>query len=226
MASETQSTNQGEDSLSAALAAQLEGLLTQASKEVADTLLGATRELAASGIEERALGVGDMAPDFTLEDIDGNPVTLSGLLRQGPVVISFFRGGWCPYCTLEARALNRAVPEITALGARLISISPESNEAAKETIKHFDAGFTVLPDLTGEVVERFGLTFTLPEAVQAVYRQFEIDLPAVNANGRWELPIPATYVIEPGGRVVAAHAKADYTTRMEPSEIIGALKAL
>jgi peroxiredoxin len=226
MTNPTRTSPHGEGTLAAALAEQFEGFLAQAPKEVAELILGAVRDLAASGIEERALKVGDTAPDFTLNDIHGNPVTLSDLLRQGPVVVSFFRGGWCPYCKLEARALNAALPEITALGARLVSISPESNEATRETIRNFDMRFQVLPDTTGEVLDAFGLRFALTDEVKALYRGFGTDLAAVNATGRWELPIPATYVIGTDGKVVAAKVSVDYTTRMEPSAIIAALKAL
>lgn len=226
MTGQTQSNRNAQDSLAAALSSYRDGVIRQAPADVLQVMASAQEALVASGIEESALKVGDTAPDFTLNDSNGRPTTLYSLLKKGPVVLSFFRGGWCPYCTLEARALNAALPEITAQGARLIAISPETEEATRETIQHFDAHFTVLPDTEGTVCARFGLTFTLPDSLLEVYKGFDIDIAAHNGNDRGELPIPATYVIGVDGKVAASHVSADYTTRMEPSEIVAALKAL
>ncbi len=195
----------------------------------ADTLavMGAAGEkLAASGITRNALGVGDSAPDFSLPDQHGNSVVLADLLARGPVVMSVFRGGWCPFCSIEMKALADALPEIKNLGATLVALSPNTVEATQDTDARLDPGFALLSDQGGAVIDRYRLRYVLDEDLRPVYESFGIDIAADNGDNSFYLPIPATYVIGPNGVITAAHLDADYVTRMEPKDIIAALKAL
>lgn len=183
-------------------------------------------ELRASTLFDQALRGGQAAPDFTLPDAQGRPVTLSGLLRGGPVVITFYRGGWCPYCNIQLRAYQRALPEIVALGGRLVAISPQSPDASLGTAEKNALEFAVLSDAGNAVARSFGLVFALPEELRDAMRSAGKLLPDFNGDDSWELPVPATFVIAPDGKVSLAHVEVDYRLRLEPDAIIAALRAL
>ena len=194
-------------------------------EETLSVMVGATRELIASGIAERSTGEGSAAPSFSLPNAQGEPVASESLWEEGPAVVSFYRGGWCPYCNVELRALQQRLPEIEALGARLVAITPETPDNALSTQEKNEIGFEVLSDGGNAVASAFGLTFRLPDAVNDIYRnQFGIDLEASNGDASQTLAIPATFVIGKGGKVLKAFVDADYTRRAEPDEIIAALK--
>ena len=186
----------------------------------------ATNDLIDSGIVDQTLKVGDKAPDFTLPNATGESINLQQLLQQGAVVLSFYRGGWCPYCNLELRALQQALPEIKALGANLITVSPQTPDNSLSTAEKNELTFEVLSDIGNKVAREYGLVFTLPEQLRPIYQNFGIDLPAYNGDPTFDLPIPATYVIAADGKVVLAFANADYTQRLEPTEIISTLQNL
>lgn len=186
----------------------------------------ATAEVAASGIAGASLGVGAEVPDFELPDATGNKVSLSSLLAKGPVVLAFYRGGWCPYCSTELRALQGKLPEITAAGATLVAISPQTPDASLSSAEKLELAFPVLSDAGNAVADSFGLVFTLPEALRTVYARFGIDLPAANGDDTFRLPIPATYVLAADGTVAWRFADPDYTKRAEPDDVIAALSAL
>ncbi|WP_321527379.1 peroxiredoxin-like family protein [Sedimenticola selenatireducens] len=205
---------------------QKKSTINKASPEILQTMAQATADLKASGIENQALGAGDLAPDFTLPNARGEEIRLTDLLSRGPVVVNIYRGGWCPYCNLELRALKEKLPKIEALGASLVAIAPEKPDKAAETTVRHDLEFEVLSDLGNQVSRQFGLVFTLPESIRAIYASFGTDLPAYNGDERFELPLPATYVIRPDGQIAYAFVDADYTRRMEPAEIIEVLRAL
>lgn len=205
---------------------QKKSTINKASPEILQTMAQATADLKASGIENQALGAGDLAPEFTLPNARGEEIRLTDLLSRGPVVVNIYRGGWCPYCNLELRALKEKLPKIEALGASLVAIAPEKPDKAAETTVRHDLEFEVLSDLGNQVSRQFGLVFTLPESIRAIYASFGTDLPAYNGDERFELPLPATYVIRPDGQIAYAFVDADYTRRMEPSEIIEVLRAL
>jgi len=186
----------------------------------------ATAEVASSGIAGSSLGVGATAPDFDLPDAIGTKVSLSALLAKGPVVIAFYRGGWCPYCSTELRALQAKLAEITAAGATLVAVSPQIPDASLSTAEKLDLAFPVLSDEGNTVAGEFGLVFSLPEALRDVYAGFGLDLPAANGDDTFRLPIPATYVIRTDGTVAWRFADADYTKRAEPDDVLAALGAL
>ncbi len=179
-----------------------------------------TDKLIASGIAERSLHQGDLAPDFTLPDAEGKSVTLSTLLREGPVVVSFYRGSWCPYCNLQLRAYQAVLPEIIHAGATLVAISPQTPEAAMEIVDKASLKFPVLSDVGNQVARAYRLVFVLPEAL----RPYTANLPQYNASDSWELPMPGTFVVGQDGIIRLAFVHADYTKRLEPSDILTALR--
>ena len=198
--------------------------LDNADKETIAVMNRATDNLANSGITEQTLKIGQKAPNFKLTNATGNTVELKELLKQGAVVISFYRGGWCPYCNLELRALQQFLPEIKALGANLVAISPETPDNSLSTTEKNELTFEVLSDVGNKTAREYGLVFTLPQELRPIYEGFNIDIPAHNGDDTFELPIPATYVIAPNGTVIHAFANPDYTQRLDPTEIITALK--
>jgi len=195
----------------------------------ADTLAvmdAATDALAATDLAERSLAVGAPAPDFSLPDATGAMVTLSELLAEGPVVLSFYRGGWCPYCNIELRALQARLPEIAAAGGRLVAVSPQTPDNSLSTAEKLDLTFPVLSDVGNVVARSYGLVFALADDLRPVYGGWGLDLPAANGDDSFELPLPATFVLGAEGTVAWRFADADYTKRAEPDEVIGALRAL
>ena len=186
----------------------------------------ATAELEASGLAEQSLSVGAPAPDFSLPNATGDQVTLSKLLAQGPVVLAFYRGGWCPYCSIELRALQSRISEISAAGATLVAISPQTPDNSLSTAEMLELAFPVLSDVGNQVARDYGLVFSLPEDLRGVYTGWGLDIPTANGDESFELPLPATFVIGADGIVAWKFADADYTKRAEPDEVIAALAAL
>lgn len=186
----------------------------------------ATAEVAASGIADSSFGVGAKVPDFSLPAATGTKVSLSSLLGEGPVVLAFYRGGWCPYCSIELRALQAKLPEITAAGATLVAVSPQTPDSSLSTAEKLELAFPVLSDEGNRVADSFGLVFTLPEALREVDAGFGLDLPAANGDDTFRLPIPATYVLRADGTVAWRFVDADYTKRAQPDDVLAALKAL
>jgi peroxiredoxin len=183
-------------------------------------------ELRASFALEAALGTGDEAPDFLLPDVRGSSVSLFAVLRQGPAVVTFYRGGWCPYCNIQLRAYQAVLPEMTALGGRLLAISPQLPDRSLSTADSNRLTFDVLSDVGNRVARRFGLVYALPEELRAALRANDKALPGINGDESWELPVPATYVIAPDRRVALAYVEVDYRKRLEPEAVLAALKSL
>ncbi len=195
--------------------------------EDAQKIVGASFEkLLKSDIAKNAINVGDKAPDFSLPNVKGGNLRLSEVLKQGPVVLNFYRGGWCPFCNLEFKALQERLPEIKELGATLIGVSPETPDNSLSTVEKHQLEFDVLSDVGNKVIREYGLLFTVYEEVRPLYLEWGLDIPQVNGDDSWELPVPATYVIDTDGVVHAAHVDKDYTKRMEPADIVAALKEL
>jgi len=191
-----------------------------------EIVVQASMDLMASNIADAAIRVGDTAPDFELPNSTGSRLKLSEALARGPMVLNFYRGGWCPYCSLEFRALQARLPEMRALGAHLIGISPETPETSLDTWEKHALDFEVLSDVGNRVAREFGLLFRVDEPMRPLLLKWGMDVPAANGDETWELPVPATYVIDGDGVVRAAYVNKDYTQRMEPSDIISALKDL
>ena len=183
-------------------------------------------ELRASFALERAIRTGDRAPDFTLPDQQGRPVSGATLLEAGPAVVTFYRGGWCPYCNIQLRAYQAVLPEITALGGRLVAISPQLPDGSLSTAEANKLTFDVLSDIGNRVARSFGLVWTLSEELRAALRSSNKALPEFNGDDSWELPVPATYVIARDRRVALAGIDVDYRERLEPDAILSALQSL
>jgi peroxiredoxin len=183
-------------------------------------------ELRAGFAYENAIGPGDRVTDFTLLDRAGRSVSLTNILKTGPVVVTFYRGGWCPYCNIQLRAYQAILPELTALGARLVAISPQLAEGSLSTSETNGLTFDVLSDVGNVVARAFGLVWSLPEELRAALRSNNKALPEINGDESWELPVPATYVIARDGRVALAAVEVDYRRRLEPGAILTSLRSL
>ncbi|HIK04877.1 MAG TPA: AhpC/TSA family protein [Trichormus sp. M33_DOE_039] len=167
---------------------------------------------------------GSLAPDFALANAVGETVKLSDRLSQGAVILSFYRGGWCPYCNLELRAYQQVLPQIRELGASLIAISPQTPDTSLTTVEKNNLEFDVLSDVGSQVAQMYGIAFELPDYLQHLYTELGHPLPENNGTEDWQLPVPATFVIAPDGRVILAHVDVDYRHRLEPMDAIAALK--
>ncbi len=194
--------------------------------EVRQTVGEVFQRLLDSNITDHAKGVGDNAPAFQLPNVKGGETSLTELLERGPVVLSFYRGGWCPFCNLEFKALHDKLSEMQALDATLVGISPETLAVSQQTVREHQLEFEVLSDVGNQVTREYGLVMVVDEAIRPYYAQWGIDIPAANGEESFELPVPATYVIDQAGIIRAAHVDKNYTRRMEPAEIVTALQAL
>jgi peroxiredoxin len=174
------------------------------------------------------LKVGDAAPEFTLPDAFGHEVSLKSLLAEGPVVISFYRGEWCPYCNIELRELQEALPKMRALGAQLIAISPEKPEGGIVATEKNKLTFPVLSDFENKLARQFGIVFQVGDAVKDLAKNvFKNDLTLRNGEASYELPVPATFVIDATGIIRFSHVDADYMTgRVEAETVVAALEAI
>lgn len=193
--------------------------------EILATMAQCTEDLKASGIEGGALRAGNTMPDFELPNQHGELRRLSDYLAESPVVLNVYRGGWCPYCNMEMKALHDALSEIEACGARLIGMAPETPEKAMATAERNEIDIDILSDAGNRVAEQFGLVFELPQALRPIYEKIGIDIPAYNGDDSFKLPVPATYIIGQDGVIVYDFVNADYTQRLEPAEIVARLSA-
>jgi len=185
----------------------------------------AVEELFATGIEDRILQVGAQAPSFALPDFSGKIVRSADLLALGPLIINFFRGRWCPYCVTELEAWRDLYSGLRERGAMVIGISPQTQRQSDFTAGQHQIPFPLLTDLGCAVANKFGLVWTAPEYLQRYYRSILLNVPFVNGDESWKLPLPATYVISPEGRVLYAEAHADFRVRPEPEDVLRSLPA-
>lgn len=213
-------------SLSEQLAAYKAGFVQRAAPERLAMMEAATADLRARGIESQALQVGAQAPDLTIPDALNQPVRLSTLWEQGPLVLVFYRGGWCPYCNLELRAWQQHLAALKQLGGHLAAVSPQTPDNSLSTAEKNELAFPVLSDSALEAATAFGVAFEMPPELIELYSRVGNDLPVLNGNGRWVLPVPATYVIDRKGRVIFAHVEADYRERAEPRDVLAAVADL
>jgi peroxiredoxin len=212
--------------LASQLADYKAGFASRVAPERVAMMEAATADLRATGIEQRALHAGDRAPaNLTLSDALGRPVALAPLWQRGPLVVLFYRGGWCPYCNLELRAWQQRLPELKQRGASLLAISPQTPDNSLSTAQKNELAFPVLSDSALAASDAFGVTFTLPPELVELYGRVGNELPLINGNGQWALPLPATYVIDRDGRIVYAHVEADYRERAEPEAVLRAVDA-
>lgn len=204
--------------------AKVQGMLG----EKFSVLTGDMERVRAAGTINNALKVGQSVPEFTLPDAFGNEVALKTLLAKGPVVISFYRGEWCPFCNLELAALQEALPKIKELGASLIAISPEKPDHGIVATEKSKLTFPVLSDLGNKVARQFGIVFQVGQELREFSKNvFKNDLALRNGDQSYELPVPATFVIDKPGTVRFAHADVDYMMgRVEPELVVAALQKI
>jgi len=184
----------------------------------------AVAELKDRHLAENVLPAGAKAPAFELSDHDGEVVSSLTLLAKGPVVLCFIRGRWCPFCVGQMEAMNLIVREIEKAGASLVSISPQTVKQSYFMHDQHRLSFPLLSDAGNQVSRQFGLTYRLSAAQEAVYRRAFVNLPFTNGDESWELPIPATYILDRDGSVLYASANEDYSERPEPDDIVAALR--
>ena len=194
-------------------------------REIIETIRNSMNALHDQGLAP-GLDVGVRAPRFQLLDAAGEDVSLAERLEQGPVVLSFYRGDWCPYCNLELRALQQRLGAIRALGASLIAVSPQMPRNALSLVEKHHLDFDVLSDPLQQVIARYKLLFSVPEPVRKIYRDLGLDLTQRTADKSWNLPVPATFIIGRDGIIRARHVSLNYTVRMEPGDIVDMLKRL
>jgi len=173
-----------------------------------------------------ALKVGDACPDIALPSAEGRFVRIRELLDQGPLVISFYRGQWCPFCSAELEALHNAEPAIMSMGARLIAITPEAGGVALKVKRERGFGFDILCDLDNGAALTFGLVFRLPAELEELFRGASFDLAKVYDNESWFLPIPATYIVGRDGIIAHAYVNPDFRHRLDPEEIMRVVSEL
>ena len=194
--------------------------------EAIDIMRRATDELIATAQAQHAKKAGDVAPEFTLNDPDGRQVSSRELLARGPLVLSFYRGVWCPYCNLELQALQAAFPEIAARGASLVAISPQTAPNSRKSQRDNKLGFPILSDVKSQLADAFGIRFRLQDYLIELYKSFKNDLPTFNDDPAWVLPMPARYVIGTDGIIAYSEVNPDYTQRPDPNELLPVLDRL
>jgi peroxiredoxin len=182
--------------------------------------------LDAGGVADNALKAGDQMPHFLLPSADGRLVGSAELLEAGPIVVTFFRGDWCPYCAATLDALEARLPEITATGGTLIAITPETGGRALMMRRAHNLSYDVLVDVDLAIAVTFGIVFRMPPLYTALLLRLGTDLAARSGNAAWLLPIPAAFVVRQDGVIARSWVNIDFTQRAEPGEIIDALKSL
>jgi peroxiredoxin len=191
------------------------------------TLIAAElKGLISSGQARRAVGVGKAAPAFVLPDTAGNAVSSAELLQAGPLVVTFYRGFWCPFCNADLQAVEAAAERIRSFGASLVAISPQTPANSRLSLQENHLSFPILSDKNCELAAAFGIRWLPSEALQGVYRNFGTDVGAFNGDGSWALPMPARYVIGQDGVVAYAEINANYTHRPEPGDVCPVLEKL
>lgn len=211
--------------LSRELEAHKQHFLKVADQRKIDVYEEGIKAVIKSGIESSALQKGDNYIDFILSNAKGEPMQISHLLKEGPIVLTWYRGGWCPYCNLTLRALQQALPEIKSLGANLVALTPELPDNSLNTREKNELSFEVLTDIDNRIAQEYGIVFKLtPDTAE--YYKAAFDLEVYNGNDTDELPLAATYVIDTSGKISYAFLDADYRNRAEPQVIVETLKLL
>jgi peroxiredoxin len=200
------------------------GLRDQLGEEILSVYDRDAAALAAGDMFAGALRVGDTAPGFRLPDARGGEVALADLLADGPVVLVFYRGAWCPYCNLQLAAFQSALVEIRAAGASLVAVSPQTPDQSLTLAERHELAFPVLSDAGNAVARAYGLVFEQSEAATATSRQLGIELPDYNGDASNTLPAASTFVISPDSVIRFAAVSGDYRWRVGPEEVLAALR--
>ncbi len=214
-------------SLADELAARAEAGLAFFSEERAAVYAKAQTTIEASGIADRALRVGDVAPEFELPDAYGSMVNSAELLQRGPMIVSFYRGSWCPFCNLELRALQRELDSVESAGATLVAISPNVPDESLALVEEHELTFPVLSDGENAVARLFNLVYEMDPDLVAFYKEVsQRAINEMNGSERWELPVPATYVIDRDGTIRYDFVDLNHRVRAEPADVVAVAAAL
>jgi peroxiredoxin len=195
-------------------------------KEVVELFLADVKKQLDNGVTDNALKIGDHIPEFEIPNAVGETISSKELLSKGPLIISFYRGAWCPYCNLELLTYQEVLPEINSIGAQLIAISPQLPDKAMPLIEKHSLEYEVLSDLGNKVAKEFGLVFHIGKELQEGYKMIGLDLVTPYGNDNYDLPLAATYVVDTDGTIISSCVDYDYTNRLEPSDAIEAIKNL
>lgn len=185
-----------------------------------EVMFAVTQQLQDQKLSQSALKKGDSLPPFELGDATGKQVSSTDLLAKGGLVLSFYRGGWCPYCNLELKALQNILSDIEAKGYQLVAVTPETPDHSLSTSQKNELKFTVLSDLENQLAKKMGLVFQMPQDLRELYHSFNLDVAKHNGNTAYELPMPATYIINSEGKITYSFVPEDYTQRLEPTQIL------
>jgi peroxiredoxin len=185
----------------------------------------AIAELFATGIENKLLKPGEVAPAFTLPDANGKLVRSEDLLALGPLVVCFFRGRWCPYCVTELETWRDLFPAVRERGALLVAISPQTVRQNDFTVMQHSLPFPLLRDEGAAVAEKFGAAYPVPEYMQGYYRSILVNIPFINGEQSWRLPVPALIVMDRNGVIRWSEGHADFRVRPEPAEVLKSLES-
>jgi peroxiredoxin len=218
------SASAGEPTLTEQLRATAEASKAQTPAEPQAVMDKAMQTIKDSGMVGKALKKGDTMPDFTLPGADGKPVSSKQLREKNNLIVTFYRGGWCPFCSLQLRDLQKHLLDIQMAGGHVVAISPQTPDGSLSTTQKQGLGFDVLSDSGNKTAKTFGVSYQLPPDLVALYKQFGLDLAQINGSKEWELPLAATYVVNKKGKVVYAFVDADYTKRAETLDVIQAVK--
>lgn len=213
-------------SLQKELTALKEANLAKFPEEVKEVIFADLKKLKESGLIESAPAEGEVFKDFSLQNHKGEITSMADLRKKGPVVVTFYRGGWCPYCNLELRAYQQILPEIKAAGATLVAITPELPDESLSTAERHALEFEVLTDKNSDYARELGVVFTVSEELRPIYESFGIDLEKYNGKGQFDVPLAATYVVKQDGSIACAAIDADYTKRAEPSDVVKVLNTI
>lgn len=200
--------------------------VAQSPLEIVEHINAGFDEMINSKLDRNALKQGDFAPDFSLPNATNHRITLTEELKKGTVIITFYRGGWCPFCNLQLRAYQEILEQIKSFGASLVAISPELPARSLSTKEKNELDFEVLSDRGNIVAEIYGLAFITPEVHRQAHQDLDIPLPEINGDESWKIPITATYIIDRNRTIVWSHTNPNYRLRAEPSEILQVLANL
>ncbi len=191
------------------------------------TMVDDTQKLNEENISSKALKVGEIVEPFSLPNAVKEKVSLQDILDNNLyVVLNFYRGGWCPYCNLELKALQNILPDLEALNTALVAISPQAADGSLSTKEKNELSFEVLSDEKNVIAKKFGLVFKLPAELKPIYKSFDIDITMTNEDTSYELPMAATYILDKQGVIVFAFVDEDYTRRCEPQRILDTIKKI
>lgn len=200
--------------------------LAKRPKEVTAVMEKGLEDLKNLGLHKKALGVGKKAPLVNFQNLEGKRVSLDSYYENGPLILTFYRGGWCPYCMLELDAYEKMADSFKKAGATILAVSPDSIKEAKKTIIKRGIHFPVVTDPNNRAAKKFGIAFKVDEGTLKIYKKFGINLEASQENQDNELPMPGTYIIDKTGTIRYSFIDPDYTKRADPEEVLEVLKGL